>query len=229
MSDCANMQKKATLTIQIREKEAAEAYLKFLQGKGAPSKMLYLRSKFLDAFMLELTGRIQTRKEFAYALENTLQSIKQEERNNALSTAREYFPFWMNDIKAIAMFEEYYSLKLEEIEWQPKYATLKEVTDNLDKDKLTTRENQSLTTYISAITKLGASDTVIETRAKLAKIILVRLRDAPVENHAVYRISVDLTLPLFKVQEIKQLYLDVVREFYYFWMHDPDAEKKVFG
>lgn len=217
-----------TKVIHKREKAAAEAYLRFLQGKGAPSKMLYLRSKFLDAFMLDLTGRIQTRKEFAYALENTLQNITLEEKNNALSTAREYFPFWMDDIKAIAMFEEYYSLKLEEIEWQPKYTTLKEVTDNLDNEKLSTYENQSLTAYISAIKKFGASDTVIETRSKLAKIILVRLRDAPVENHAIYRISVDLTLPLFKVKEIKQLYLDVVREFYYFWMQDPDAEKKVF-
>lgn len=218
-----------TNIINQREKEAAEAYLKFLQRKGAPSKMLYLRSKFLDAFMIDLTGRIQTRKEFAYALENTLQDIDLEDKNNALSTAREFFPFWMNDIKAIAMFEEYYSLKLEEIEWQPKYATLKEVTDNLDEVKLSDRENQSLSAYINVITKLGASDTVVKTRSKLAKIILVRLRDAPIENHAVYRISVDLTLPLFKVQEIKQLYLDVVREFYYFWMHDPDAEKKMFS
>lgn len=215
--------------IDVREKEAAEAYLKFLQAKGAPSKMLYMRSKFLDSFMLALSGRIQTRKEFAYALEEILKATDKEEKNNALSTAREYFPFWMNDIKAIAMFEEYYSLKLEEIEWQPKYKTLKQVTDNIEKESFSARETQSLSAYITAIKNLGASEQVIETRSKLAKIILVRLRDAPIENHVVYRISVDLTLPLFKVKEIKQLYLDVVREFYYFWLNDPDAESKVFG
>lgn len=220
---------KKTEIVKMREKEAADAYLKFLQSKGAASGMLYLRSRFLDTFLLQLKGKIQTRKEFAYALEETMAILPFADRSNALSTAREFFPFWMNDIKAIAMFQEFYGFSVDDIKWEPKHTTLKTLTNDLDIIELTPDESLSLTNYKQVIAKLGADTAVIDTRSKLAKIILIRLRDAPISNHAVYRISVDLTLPLFKTKEIKQIYLDVVREFYYFWTNDPEAETKVFG
>lgn len=220
---------KAPGIVNYREKEAANAYLKFLQGKGASSGILYLRSRFLDSFILKLAGKIQTRKEFSYALEETLATLPHNDKSNALNTAREFFPFWMNDIKAIAMFEEYYGFSVNDLKWEPKYTSLKTLYDASETAKLTEEESQSLNSYRQIIIKLGANKSVIDTRSKFVKIILVCLRDAPGSNHAVYRISVDLTLPLFKRKEIKILYLDVVREFYYFWIRDPDAELKVFG
>ena len=220
---------KTNKSLKNREKEAADAYLKFLQGKGAPSNALYLRSRFLDLFMTKLIGKIQTRKEFASALEETLKTISTEDRSNALNTAREYFPFWMNDIKAIAMFEEYYGFNVSKVKWEPKHTTIESLTDELETERLTDAESQSLNAYRQTLTRLGADKSVIETRSKLSKIILLRLRDAPTSNHANYRISVDMTLPLFKTKEIKKLYLDVVREFYHFWLNDPDAEAKAFS
>lgn len=216
-------------TVNPREKEAADAYLKFLQGKGASSGILYLRSRFLDSFILKLAGKVQTRKDFSYALEETLATLPHNDKSNALNTAREFFPFWMGDIKAIAMFEEYYGFSVSDLKWQTKYTSLKSLYDASETVKLTEEESQSLNAYRQVIIKLGADKLVIETRSKFVKIILVCLRDAPNSNHATYRVSVDLTLPLFKRAEIRKLYLDVVREFYYFWIRDPDAELKVFG
>lgn len=215
--------------VNDREKEAANAYLAFLQNKGAPSGMLYLRSKFLDAFMLNLVGRVQSRKEFAYALEDILGNLPQTDRNHALTTAREFFPFWMSDIKAIAMFEEYYAFSANDTKWEPKYTTLKALTDDLKTVTLTEQESESLNAYIQVIMRHGADRSVVKTRSRLSKIILLRLREAPVINQATYRIAVDLTLPLFTQAEIKKVYLHVVREFYYFWINDPTAESKVFG
>ncbi|MEE9331520.1 MAG: hypothetical protein V3U89_04730 [Methylophilaceae bacterium] len=212
-----------------REKEAANAYLKFLQSKGASNGMLYLRSKFLDAFILKLTHKKQTCKEFSNALEDTMSTLTQEDRSFTLSTAREFFPFWMSDIKAIAMFEEYYGFNIHDTKWKPKSTTLAAITAELDEATLVKEERQSLNHYIQVITKLASDQSVIEARSKLAKIILIRLRGAPTANHAIYRLSVELTLPLFKTKEIKQLYLDVVREFYYFWINDQNAEAKIFG
>jgi len=220
---------KPSTIVKSREKEAADAYLKFLQGKGAPNHALYLRSRFLDSFMEKLKGKIKARKAFASALEETLVGLPQEERFKALNTAREYFPFWMNDIKAIAMFEEYYGFNVSKVKWEPKHSTLQSITDELETERLHDSESQSLNAYRQILKKLGADKSVIETRSKLAKIIMLRLRDAPESNHANYRISVDMTLPLFHKKEIRQLYLDVVREFYYFWLNDPDAETLAFG
>ena len=36
-----------------------------------------------------------------------------------------------------------------------------------------------------------------------------------------------MVLPLFKVEEIKALFLDVVREFFYFWMESYQDSKQV--
>jgi len=212
-----------------REKKAADAYLKFLQSKGASTSTLYQRSRFLDAFMIQLITKEQTRKAFAFALEETLISLPQEDRSNALNTAREYFPFWMNDIKAIAMFHEYYGFSTKEITWKPKHATLDALTKNLDNETFNDAETLSLKNYLQVIANLGADRTIVETRSKLVRIILIRLREAPIKNHAAYRISVDLTLPLFKTKEIRDLYLDVVREFYHFWENEPNAEELTFG
>lgn len=53
--------------------------------------------------------------------------------------------------------------------------------------------------------------------------MLIRLRDAPEKNHAFYRTATDLTLPLFDTKELKQLYLDVAREFYDAWKNTPET------
>ncbi len=214
---------------KTREKQASDAYLKFLQSKGASTNTLYQRSRFLDAFMITLATKEQTRKAFAFALEETLVNLPEQDRSNALNTAREYFPFWMNDIKAIAMFHEYYGFSTKEIKWKPKHATLDALTKNLDNETFDDAETLSLKNYLEAIANLGADRSIISTRSKLVKIILLRLREAPVKNHAAYRISVDLTLPLFKTKEIRDLYLDVVREFYHFWQNEPNAEELTFG
>jgi hypothetical protein len=73
----------------------------------------------------------------------------------------------------------------------------------------------------------NADQTLIDTRLKLAKILLVRLRDAPDKNNKVYRTTVDATLPLFEVKKNRRLFLVVVREFFHFWAGNPDAEKFV--
>ncbi len=80
--------------------------------------------------------------------------------------------------------------------------------------------------YMQTLQDKGADNTLIDTRVKLAKILLMRLRDAPTGNQKAYRIAVDLTLPLFKADEIKQLFLLVIREFYYFWVDNENALKE---
>jgi hypothetical protein len=55
----------------------------------------------------------------------------------------------------------------------------------------------------------------------------VRLKNAPIKNHKSYRTAVDLTLPLFNIKNNRRLFLVVVREFYNFWVGNPDASSMV--
>ena len=66
---------------------------------------------------------------------------------------------------------------------------------------------------------------MVETHSKLVKLLMVRRRTAGSgarDAHS-YRVAVDSTIPLFALQETRLLFLIVVREFYYFWIGDPEA------
>ncbi len=209
------------------EKEASNAYLKFLQTKGAAAGTLYKRSVFLDKLTANLAGKALERTEYRQALDATIKTIAADDKHDCLNTAREFYPFWMNDIKAIAAFQFHYGFDIQSIQWKPLPTSLKLLTDNLDTEKFSRQENQVLDAYSRALFGAGAEKSLVDTRIKLAKVILICLRDAPIENNKSYRKAVDITLPLFNINEIKQLFLVVVREFYYFWSGDSDAPSKI--
>ncbi len=210
-----------------REKEAIKAYLKLLQTKGAASGILYKRSLFLDQLSVSLADKTLGRTEYGQALDVIMKTIPADDWHENLNTAREFYPFWMNDIKAIAAFNLHYGFDIETVQWKPLAASLKSLTDSLATEKFDTSENWPLKAYAQALRYEGAEQSLVDTRVKLAKIILIRLRDAPVKNHKFYRTAVDLTLPLFTIRENRHLFLVVVREFYYFWTGSPDAASKV--
>jgi hypothetical protein len=209
------------------EKEAANAYLKFLQTKGAATGTLYKRSVFLDKLTAILADKALGRTEYGQALDATMKTSPTSDKHDCLNTAREFYPFWVNDIKAIAAFQLHYGFDIQTIQWKPLPASLKSLTDNLDTEKFSRQENLTLDAYSRALYEAGAEKSLVDSRIKLAKIILIRLRDAPIENNKSYRMAVDIILPLFNINEIKQLFLIVVREFYYFWTGDSDAPSKI--
>jgi hypothetical protein len=212
-----------------REKEAISAYLKLLQSKGAPSSMLFKRSTFLDVLSKSLANIAPSSENYKNVIDIVMETVPAEEWHTCLNTAREFYPFWMNDIKAIAAFNLNYGFDVDKIQWHPIATSLKELTDSLELQKFDTSENWPLKAYAQAMRYDGAEQRYVDTRLKLAKIILLRLRDAPIKNHKSYRIAADLTLPLFKIKDSKKLFLIVVREFYNFWTGNPNAENMLLG
>ncbi len=206
-----------------REKEAVSAYLKLLQSKGASSGILYKHSLFLDVLTKELTGKPLDATEYSSVVDTVMETIPADDWHVSLNTAREFYSFWIKDIKAIAAFNLNYGFNVDAIQWKPLATSLKALTDTLETEKFDTSENWPLKAYSQAMRHEGAEQSLVDTRIKLAKIILIRLRDAPIKNHKSYRTAADMTLPLFKMIEAKQLFILVVREFYNFWTGNPNA------
>ena len=206
-----------------REKEAVSAYLKLLQSKGATSGVLYNHSLFLDILTNALAGKQLSSSVYSTTLDAVMKSTPAENWHVNLNTAREFYPFWMKDIKAIAAFNLNYGFDVDLIQWKPLATSLKALTDSLEMEIFDATENWPLKAYSQAMRYEGAEQSLVDTRIKLAKIILIRLRDAPIKNHKSYRTAVDMTLPLFKINEAKQLFILVVREFYNFWTGNPNA------
>jgi len=212
---------------QMREKEAISAYLKLLQNKGAVSGLLHKRSLFLDKLSVELAGKALDGHAYRAVVETLMESIPAEDWHESLTAAREFYPFWVKDIKAIAALNINPGFEIEPLQWKPDQASLKSLTDSLATEKFDASENWPLKAYIQAMRQEGAEQTIVDTRSKLAKIILMRIRSAPEKNHKTYRAAVDLTLPLFTIKHNRRLFLVVVREFYHFWSGNPDAASMV--
>jgi hypothetical protein len=144
-----------------------------------------------------------------------------------LTIAREYFPFWLNDIKLVAQLSKNAVKDTLPLDWQPRHVELSALWHSVDTEKFDTTDSWALKGYTKALRFENADQTLIDTRLKLAKILLVRLRDAPSKDNKFYRTTVDATLPLFEVKKNRRLFLVVVREFFHFWAGNPEADKHV--
>ena len=210
-----------------REKEALAAYLKLLENKGADSALLRRRETFLSSLIEAVTDKPNTGSVYREAVERLLVDLPSTDWPLFLAVAREYYPFWTSDIKAIAALNSESGFNVEPVQWQPQDCNLKTLWTGLDKEKFSVAETWPLKAYTLALRQEGAEQSLVDMRVKLVKLLLVRLKDAPDKNHRIYRIAVDATLPLFTMKETRKLFLTVVREFYYFWIGDPEAASHI--
>ena len=212
---------------QSRENQAVRAYFKLLQTKGALSSVLLKRSVFLDKLIVNLVGRALDGQEYREAVEMLMETIPVDDWHDSLTASREFYPFWKEDIKAIAVLTINPGFDVTPLKWKPLPASLKSLMDGLSTEKFGASENWPLKAYALALRQVGSERSLVDTRVKLANIILVRLKNAPIKNHKSYRTAVDLTLPLFNIKYNRRLFLVVVREFFYFWIGNPDAASMV--
>lgn len=213
------------MTIEEREQQALEVYIKLLTGKGFGPDTFVPRINFLNKLMPLLADKAPNGREYRDAIEQLMDSVEKEDWPESLVIAREYYPFWINDIKAVALLSKNTAKDTLPIDWQPVQIALSTLWHTVDQEKFSTTDSWALKGYTKALRSENAEQTLIDTRLKLAKILLVRLRDAPDKTNKAYRTTVDATLPLFEVKKNRRLFLMVVREFFHFWAGNPEAEK----
>lgn len=216
----------ATMT-QTREQEALGAYLKLLQNKGADEVSLNRRSDFLAKLFPAIQDVKLEGPAYRGAVERVINDVNRLEWPFCLAVAREYFHFWIKDFKSIAALNADAGFDVNPIEWQPLDLDLKTLWKSLDEAKFVTAETWPLKAYTLALRQAGAEQVLVDTRVKLVKILLIRLREAPEKSNRHYRVAVDSTVPLFEKNDTRRLFFAVVREFYYFWIGDPDAADRV--
>jgi hypothetical protein len=215
------------MNVASREQQALEVYLKLLASKGFGPETFEQRQVFLNKLMPLLSDKEQHGGTYRLAIEEMMETVDAQDWPEYLLIAREYYPFWMNDLKAVTQLNAKVIKDTLPMDWKPKNALLSELWHSVDQEKFGTTDSWALKGYTKALRNENAEQLLIDTRVKLAKILLVRLRDAPTPDNANYRIAVDATLPLFEVKKNRRLFLVVVREFFHFWSGNPEAEKMV--
>lgn len=215
------------MNIDPREQQAMEVYIKLLTGKGFGPETFVPRVSFLNKLMPLLANKELNGREYRTAIETIMDTIANDDWPESLVVAREYYAFWINDLKAVSLFSKNATEDPLPIDWKPIEVTLSSLWYTVDAEKFGTTDSWALKGYNKALRDENADQSLVDTRLKLAKILLVRLRDAPNKNNKIYRTAVDATLPLFEVKKNRRLFLVVVREFFHFWAGNPEADKFV--
>lgn len=200
------------------EHEAVNAYLNFLRTKGVAQKSLDARVDFLMRLIAGLAAKPYDRIAYAGALNMIMKKTRDQAWHFHMQVAREFYPFWMQDIKAIAMLGEQFTAQTAVVEWTPLPTSLKQLSTTLETIVFNEIESAQLEQYMCVMRQQGLSKGLMVVKLRLAKIILLRLRDAPQKSGAIYRVAVDMTLPLFRLKNSRQLFLIVVREFFQHWI-----------
>ncbi len=210
-----------------REQNAIDAYLAILKKNGVDEYNIAARETILEELGGILADQQLDGNGYRTVIETFVERKPADEWPFILSTAREFYHFWVEDIKVIAEKNKNKVYTKEEDGWMPKPVTMEKLTETLKAEKFDSAELWPLKAYKQALKNAGAGDDLIAVRSKLAKITMLRLRNCPDKNHQTYRTVVDSTLPLFKIKNSRKLFLEVVREYYHFWCGHPEAENFV--
>jgi hypothetical protein len=211
-----------------REQAALEAYLKLMRNKGATEENLAKRASFIRLMFPLLNGQPLDGAIYREAIDEAMSQRPREEWPFFLALSREYFYFWINDLKSIAALHSNGEYEVEPLSGVVHTdESLKQAWKRLDTERFEVYETWPLQAYRAALREEGADKSVVETREKLVKLLLLDLRNVSEKNGRTYRVAVDSLLVIFKMPETRRLFLTVVREFYYFWIGDPEAASRI--
>jgi hypothetical protein len=206
-----------------REFRALSAYINLMRSKGATEANLDHRKKFLVPLAELLGEQAHDSVLFRKHVDTVLEQCAKTDWPFFLTVAREYYPFWTDDIKAIAALNASGGYAIEPIMPPVHTKELKALWQNLDKEQFSVTEKWPLKAYAAALRDAGAAPELIETRTRLVKLMLLRLRAIDTRDSAHYRAAVEATLPLFNLKDARDVFMTVIREFFYFWEGNPNA------
>lgn len=210
-----------------REELAHKAYVRLLSGQGVSQRVLIQREFTiirLGAFLKDIPC---DGTHYRQAVDKFIASIDTSEIPMVLPVIREFFAFWVGDIKAIAAMSQ---AKVFKGSAPVERATQDELFQHwyeLDKAALTASETQMLDAFKDVSRARGIEPTILKERMRMAKCLLLSLRSLSHKESHGYRQMVDRILPLFNALGTQHLFLSMSREFYYFWRGDATRTQTV--
>lgn len=224
-----------------REEDALKAYTTILSQKGVGAKALIQREFVVMRLMSFLEDIPADGQHYRTAVDAFVASIDTSEVAYVLPVIREYFSFWVKDIKAIAGMSQDRAFETEASAWEPTKHHLHAMWSALGQIPLVLSEQTLLNQFLNGLRSRGADKVFIESRGKLAKFLLLGLREVPHKQPNAYRKVVDAHLSLFSnalndadvaadyVEPVftQQAFLAVAREFYYVWKGDVAVTSRI--
>lgn len=215
------------MTFLRRQQTSLAAYLKLMESKGADPENLARRRELLGKLLPYLAKKPVRGEYYRNAIDESMALIARNDWPFFLTVVRDFYHFWINDFKAIATLYKNGSYDVSpELPSSPE-GTLKSLWQQLDSEKFSLAEKWPITAYKTALLTEGLPKDIVEIRMKLAQLLLQQLRKVEGKNGHVYRLAVESMLPVFGKKETSELFIGVAREFFHFWLGDPNATERI--
>lgn len=215
------------MTLLHRQQISLDAYFKLLKGKGVADDDIARRQQLLEKLLPLLAKRPVKGEYYRGAVDEALLAIEKVDWPFFLTVARDFFHFWVNDFKAIAALHERGVFEpASHLPLTPE-GTLKDLWARLDTEKFSVSEKWPINTYKAALRDEGIENEVIDIRIRLAQLLLIQLRKVEGHDSRAYRLAAESMLPVFAKKETSELFISAVREFFHFWLGDPNAAERI--
>lgn len=215
------------MTFLRRQQTSLEAYLNLMESKGADPDNLARRRDLLEILLPFLAKKPVKGTSYRNAIDESLALIDKNDWPFFLGIGRDFYHFWINDFKSIAALHKSGAYDLRPELPQTPEGTLKDLWTNLKSESFSTSEKWPINAYKSALLNEGLEKEVVEIRVKLAQLLLVQLRKVDGKNGDLYRLAAESMFPVFLKKETLELFIGVMREFFHFWLGDPNAAERI--
>lgn len=192
---------------------ATESYIKSLTAKNATDDFIHDSKYFLRKLTHHLYEINIDGASYRQAVEKLLSNVELKERTFCINLARGFYRFWRDANKSISEIDS--TLILKQHAQKEEFIKLWEIIED---EFFSDSENWPLTLYIKALEKVGTLEKDIQICQKIAKVIIVELRNNHNQLEENYRSAIDNIEHQFLSQELRAYFLIVSREFYHFWI-----------
>jgi ribosomal protein L31 len=144
-----------------------------------------------------------------------------------LEMVREFYPFWYQSYNVIDEDQNVQDLKLPLPNKGADQNPLVAIWNELQEQPLVMSEQVLLDQYLTGLRQVKYLGETIEIRTKIAKFLLIQLREFNGKTGVNYREAVDLVYSVVQAEDLKIYMFEICREFYPFWMHDQEAITKL--
>lgn len=206
-----------------KDTEAIAAYLKVIKSQGANELELQERGAFLNQLHVHLKTLPKTKQSYRAALKRFLDESDRYEWTFYLTISREYFLFWIDDVKTIAAVSQGNGFSLNIPKRVDQLIDIDRLREQILTTKFSTVEKWPLNNYAEAMRQDRELKETVEIKLMLAKMIVFKLRELDSSQMNAYRMTVNLIMPSFGSQEIRNLFGDVSVEFFPFYDGNPNA------
>ncbi|QEL54413.1 hypothetical protein [Chromobacterium paludis] len=204
--------------------EALTAYLHLIEKLGAAPEVVSARRQLLQRLLDSLAGRRRDVDSYHAGVDAFVAACPVEEKLLAVTCAREFFYFWLDDMKKVMEITAGASFTIRNLA-MPLLGSL-DALQQLMRRMDFNHFPPSLDLYLGKLFEDGMAEEEIDRRRRLLQVLLFLLDPHPCDANS-YRMAVDaLLLHLATPEEGDALRL-LVREYYPYWQSFPFAHKRV--